>query len=224
MRGSYSAPVCATPQPAPGRPAFLESHRARAEFLAGVREFFRVRGVLEVETKLLNPWGAFEAHLDSFAAERRGLRKSPQAPPTTHSRAGYLVTSPEYNLKILLADLRTDLMQIAHCFREGDVGDLHSEEFLMLEWYLIERDEFALMDQCEELLRELAAADFARPSEPLEPAPFVRVSVRELLSRRVGLADWDRASLERRVQELKLLGPGERADELAYDDLFFRSS
>lgn len=220
-------------------PARIEAHRARAELLQFVRKFFRERGVLEVETRLFNPTGAVEAHLDSFAVRRRGVRKSPQAPQRQPAEgdadAGYLITSPEYNLKILLAELRCNLMQIAHCFREGDYGDLHREEFLMLEWYLLDADEHAFMDQCEDLLRGAAGLDFLRtPGSPPPPAetPFPRLRVRDLLRERVGLADWDRASLIDCVRRLGLApieannaqhGRDAAAglDAWPYDDLFF---
>lgn len=104
----------------------LEILRFRDRFLAQVRDFFRSRDYIEVETPILNREGAVEAFLDPFSVLRTGK---------TTARAGYLITSPEYNLKKLAARNRVPIFEIAHCFRAHDSGGLHSEEFLMLEWY-----------------------------------------------------------------------------------------
>ncbi len=199
----------------------LERVRLQHEFRAAIRKFFDQQGFLEVETPLLNVHGAVEAHLDSFSVQRAGVRKSPEAPPPTDARAGYLITSPEYNMKILLTELRRSVYQIAHCFREGDTGRLHSEEFLMLEWYLVGADEFALMDQCEALFRELGR-DFAVP-ETAAQIPndrFPRRRVLDLLAEFAGLRSWERADLERCVRDRRLAGDGDLSDWL-YDEIFF---
>ncbi len=198
-----------------------ESYRARASLFQAVRAFFAERNCLEVETPLLHPWGAVEAHLDSFAVTRAGVHKSVEAPRRgPGERAGYLITSPEYSLKILLAELRLDLYQIAHCFREGDAGASHREEFLMLEWYRIGRDEFRLMDEVEELLRAASALPWAR-RRLQSAAPFIRRSVPELLAEYAGCTA-ERESLGAALERHGLIGPGGEAPEnLRYEDLFF---
>ena len=195
-----------------------EIYEAHAAYLAAIRRFFTERGHLEVETPLLNRTGAVETHLDSLEVRRQGLRKSPEAPLAAPARAGYLITSPEYNMKILLSELRRSIFQIAHSFREGDVGQVHSEEFLMLEWYLVGQDEFGLMDECEQLVQYLSTCDFSR--KRLTPAPFPRHRVSELLRHYADCPDFSRAALVGALARHGLLGTNDAAS-LAYDDLFF---
>ncbi len=140
------------------QPVKAELYPLFSRFLTDIRRFFAERDCLEVETPLLNPCMAVEAHLDSFTVIRETAAKSPLV---SGIKGGYLITSPEYNLKILLSKLQRDLFQIAHCFRSGERGSLHREEFLILEWYRIEKDEHDLMEECEQLVRYLSAQNYA---------------------------------------------------------------
>lgn len=202
-----------------------DMYLAHSQYLQAVREFFRTRHFLEVETPLLNRHGAVEVHLDSLSVQRGGIRKSPEAPgdhaTSQTSSAGYLITSPEYNLKIVLSELQRSLFQIAHAFREGDIGQIHSEEFLMLEWYLVGADEFALMDQSEELLRFLSGLDFSNIT--FAPTEFRRRSVSELLQTHADCPDFSREALVIALERHDLLGTEEKRapQEIPYEDLFF---
>jgi lysyl-tRNA synthetase class 2 len=96
--------------------------RERANVIALVREFFAQRDFLEVETPVLVPSPGLDLHLEAFEVG-------------TRSAARYLITSPEYQMKRLLADGYERIFQIAKCFRKGELGDRHNPEFTMLEWY-----------------------------------------------------------------------------------------
>ena len=98
--------------------------RERARVLADVRRFFDARGFLEVETPAMVPSPGLEPHLDAFeiAAGEGGMPR-------------WLVTSPEYQMKRLLADGWERIYQIGHAFRRGERGERHNPEFTMLEWY-----------------------------------------------------------------------------------------
>ncbi len=189
----------------------------RRDFLCDVRAFFNGRGCLEIETPLLNSTGTVDPFLDSFRVTRSGRRKSPQAPVS--SPEGFLITSPEYNMKITLADIRRDIYQIAHCFREGDQGPLHTEEFLMLEWYRLDCDEFALMEECRDLLRFLAGRSYSRKILPAE----AKMPSRKTADLFDEFADCtvSRKDLEKAVVQFNLTGPGENPAQLRYDELFF---
>lgn len=141
------------------RPLPLDVLERRSAFLSAVRRFFSDHAYMEVETPLLNPTGGFEPFLDPIRVHRSGVRKSPDH---EHKENGYLITSPEYNLKVIAADVRRDIYQIAHVFREGDAGTLHSEEFLMLEWYKMNADDRALAAETASFLRFLADQPFSR--------------------------------------------------------------
>ena len=93
----------------------------RARILREIRGFFASRGFLEVETPIVVPSPGSDLHLDAFRL--------------MGSRELYLATSPEYQMKRLLADGHRRIHQISRVFRQGEFGALHNPEFTMLEWY-----------------------------------------------------------------------------------------
>lgn len=99
----------------------------RAEALESARAFFRSRGYLEVETPLAIPSPGLDFHLDAFEA----------VPTHGHGQARrrYLSTSPEYQMKRLLAAGYGRIFQIARAFRAGELGERHNPEFTILEFY-----------------------------------------------------------------------------------------
>ncbi len=119
--------------------------RARARGLAAIRHFFAERDFLEVDTPAVVPSPGLDLHLDAF--ELRDL-----SPP------GFLITSPEYQMKRLLAGGVPRCFQLAHCFRRGEVGRRHNPEFTMLEWYRAFAGVDALIDETEALVRAVALA------------------------------------------------------------------
>ncbi|MBX7058091.1 MAG: elongation factor P--(R)-beta-lysine ligase [Leptospirales bacterium] len=197
----------------------LDRFRKRAALLSEIRQYFREFPALEMETPLLNASGSFEAQLDSFLVLRSGVRKSAEAESFAPGLpAGYLITSPEYRLKEALATLRCDMYQIAHCFREGDSGAHHTEEFLMLEWYRVGTDYRQLMNECEALLRRLAHSECS--ARRLPQTPFPRFSAGELLERYCQ-CDFRRSSMESALAGAGLRSATTAIDDLADDDLFF---
>lgn len=114
--------------------ASLESLKCRAQLNAYVREFFRIRDVMEVETPALSKAAVDDANLQPVIA---------QACATTM----YLHTSPEYPMKRLLAAGSGDIYQICKVFRDGEVGRRHNPEFTMLEYYRLGFDLKTLMDE-----------------------------------------------------------------------------
>ena len=118
----------------------------RAQFLAAIRAFFAARGVLEVDTAQLRPCGVTDPQLVSLAAS-----------------GGYLQTSPEYAMKILLSLGAGDIYQLAHVFRGEEQGRKHRREFMLLEWYRLGYDHLRLMDEVADLVRALLPACRAWP-------------------------------------------------------------
>lgn len=139
------------------RPACsIDALRARAALLREVREFFHQRGVLEAQTAVLAATTVTEPAVESLAVP--GI--------------GYLQTSPEYQLKRLLAAGAPSLYQLGPVFRAGEAGRRHNPEFIMLEWYRLGFDD-------AELMAEVAAlVDMA-----LGPAPTDRVRYHEVVER-----------------------------------------
>lgn len=155
---------------------------ARAQALAAVRRFFEARGFLEVDTPAIVPSPGLDLHLDAFAVGR----------DLTAPR-GYLITSPEYQMKRLLAGGVPRCFQVTRCFREGEVGRRHNPEFTMLEWYRAFAEVEALIDETEALVREVARAlgrvrslELFGHRVSLE-APFERLTVGEAFARYAGV-------------------------------------
>ncbi|HWG72262.1 MAG TPA: EF-P lysine aminoacylase EpmA [Steroidobacteraceae bacterium] len=128
--------------------ATLSALRRRAAMLAGAREFFAKRGVLEVETPLMSAAAVTDPQIESLATRVSGL-----AAPS------YLCTSPEYAMKRLLAAGSGDIYQICKVFRDGERGRWHNPEFTLIEWYRLGMDDAALMSEVELLIGELLAPD-----------------------------------------------------------------
>jgi lysyl-tRNA synthetase class 2 len=118
----------------------LNNLRLRNRMMQSIRAFFRSRNFLEVETPCRIPAPAPEAHIDAVASE-----------------GWFLHTSPELCMKQLLAAGYPRIFQICRCFRNMERGERHLPEFTLLEWYEAETDYLDMMEQCEELIRFIAA-------------------------------------------------------------------
>ncbi len=123
---------------------------ARGRILSALREWFRRRGFLEVETPALQVSPGNEIHLHAFATELTG-------PSGTRSPL-YLHTSPEFACKKLLAAGEPRIFSFARVFRNRERGPLHHPEFTMLEWYRTNEPYEALMEDCAAILVEAAKA------------------------------------------------------------------
>jgi elongation factor P--(R)-beta-lysine ligase len=131
--------------------------RERAAVLSEVRAFFAERGYLEVETPVAVPSPGLDVHLDAMRADDR-----------------YLITSPEYQMKRLLAGGMQRIFQIVKCFRKQEIGARHNPEFTMVEWYRAFSDVRAMIDETEALI--------CRVLPGLEP-PFERLTVADAFTR-----------------------------------------
>lgn len=118
--------------------------RLRADLLATIREFFRQRDVLEVETPLLCRFAVSEPAIASLRVERGASLDGPRC----------LQTSPEYAMKRLLAAGSGPIYQCTRAFRDGEAGSRHNPEFSLLEWYRPGLDHHQLMDEVALLLQE----------------------------------------------------------------------
>jgi elongation factor P--(R)-beta-lysine ligase len=137
--------------------------------LDAAREFFRLRGVLEVETPILSAAAVSDPQIESLATQIAGMP----------GRA-YLCPSPEYAMKRLLAAGSGDIYQICKVFRDAERGRWHNPEFTMLEWYRLGFDDAALMDEVEMLIGQLLA-----PLRTLQPAEHLSYS--DALQRHAGV-------------------------------------
>jgi lysyl-tRNA synthetase class 2 len=146
--------------------------------LAAGREFFKFRGVLEVETPILSAAAVSDPQIESLATRIAGMPGS-----------AYLCPSPEYAMKRLLAAGSGDIYQICKVFRDAERGRWHNPEFTMIEWYRLGFDDAALMDEVEMLIGQLLA-----PMRTLKAAE--RLSYSAALQRHAGVDPFDASDAE----------------------------
>lgn len=149
----------------------LELVRTRAKVLAQTRAFFEARGFLEVETPLLVPSPGLEIHLDAVRAGD-----------------GYLITSPEYQMKRLLAAGFERIYQICKCFRGNEHGAHHSSEFTMIEWYRAHANLEAIIDDTEQLVATVCDGTARVGDRTIDVTPpWTRLTVAEAMKRWAGV-------------------------------------
>lgn len=101
----------------------------QSDFLKTIRQYFWSKNFTEVEIPYLNESLPLEPNIYAFRTKWQHKNQN-----------FYLPTSPEFALKKFLAENKQDCFAISHCFRDlEDSNDLHTPEFLMLEWYEINK-------------------------------------------------------------------------------------
>ncbi|MCG9576157.1 elongation factor P--(R)-beta-lysine ligase [Vibrio tubiashii] len=126
--------------------ASIKQLRQRANVLAQIRQFFAERNVLEVDTPAMSHATVTDIHLHTFQTEFIG-------PGYADGSKLYLMTSPEFHMKRLLAAGSGCIYQINKAFRNEENGRFHNPEFTMLEWYRVGFDHHKLMDEMDALLQ-----------------------------------------------------------------------
>ncbi len=149
----------------------------RARVMTGIRAFFLKQGFLEIDTPLRVPAIAPEQFILPYTSE-----------------GWFLSTSPELQMKRLLAAGYERIFQIAHCFRRDEKGRHHNPEFTMLEWYRASANYHQIISDTENLVIFLAAQlghgtrlEYQGQSIDLS-LPWPCITVREAYAR---WANWD---------------------------------
>ena len=201
--------------PAPGSEVMrlsrtrLDKLRARAQALAKLREVFAERGFLEVETPLLVPSPGLEIHLDAVSAGD-----------------GYLITSPEYQMKRLLAAGFERIYQVCKCFRANERGAHHASEFTMIEGYRAHAGIDAIVDDTEQLVAAVVRAVRGAPvaivggREIDVRPPWKRLTVRAVMREHAGVEVDGGEPAAELVRAVRAAGI-DVADATAWDDAFF---
>lgn len=124
-----------------------EDLKKYSDFLQKIRTFFDNQSVLEVQTSALLNTPATDVYIDSLSM------KLNQGIDLEQTR--YLHTSPELEMKKLLANGSGDIYQICEVFRDNEQGSQNFNEFTMLEYYRLGFDIHQLMDDMVQLLKTL---------------------------------------------------------------------
>ncbi|HGO5824551.1 TPA: lysine--tRNA ligase [Mannheimia haemolytica] len=173
----------------------------RSQVVSGIRKFFLERDFIEVETPMLQviPGGA--------AAK----------PFITHHNAldvdMYLRIAPELYLKRLVVGGFERVFELNRNFRNEGVSVRHNPEFTMIEYYQAYADYHDLMDNTEELLRQLALDILGTTDVPYGDyvfdfgKPFERITMHDAIVKYGnGIQREDLDSFEKSVEIAKGLG------------------
>ncbi|MBK8480459.1 MAG: EF-P lysine aminoacylase GenX [Proteobacteria bacterium] len=211
----------AEPFPSPGADYYrlnagtssrAERLRLRARLLAAVRGFFDARGFVEIQSPQRVACPGLEPQL---LAEPAG--------------EGFLITSPEYQLKRLLVAGFEQIYFLGGCWRADERGPLHLNELCMLEWYQAYDELEALLLLTEALLRAVAQQVLGTlrlrwgGMEVDLGQPFRRLSVTQALRELAGLQLRGPLDDPRMLREAALAaGIGPFAADADYDEVFSR--
>jgi len=149
-----------------GRMAAL---RRRNQLSACVRTFFAARGYTEVETPYAVAAPGEEVHLRAVPAGNK-----------------YLHTSPEFAMKKLLAGGSGPIFQLARVWRDEPWSPTHAPEFTLLEWYSVNADMGALIEETTALLRALLPPVVTCLGVTTSLAQYERLTVAEAFLRHTG--------------------------------------
>jgi lysyl-tRNA synthetase class 2 len=130
----------------PDRWRFL---RAKSAVLQALRAYFVRRRFLEVETPILSEYEAFDPHIGNARVS---------LPLGGAEWRGYLQTSPEYEMKMLIAGGAQRIFQFFRAVRAGENTARHHPEFCLLEWYRVGADYRGIMKDLQGLVRAAARA------------------------------------------------------------------
>ncbi len=147
----------------------------RARVVRAIRAFFESRDFLEVETPAIVPSPGMDLHLDAFAVGD-----------------AWLITSPEYQMKRLLADGWERIFQLGRCFRRGELGAQHNPEFTMVEWYRGNAGVEDVVRDTEQLAAAVSGGVFRVDGRTIDARPpFERLGVCEAFARFAGASEAD---------------------------------
>lgn len=169
--------------------------RARSRALQAIRKYFDDTGFVEVET----PWAVPSPGVDrNIEAIRAG--------------SGWLITSPELEMKRLIVGGIPRQYQLSRVARRGEAGTLHEEEFTLLEWYRSFSNFEQVLGDTEQLVasvarrvagRRVLTLPDGRPI-PVQP-PFERISAREAFRKYAGISDVNQLADEDEARYFELL-------------------
>lgn len=131
----------------------IENHQAlqeklwfRGQVFRTIRDYFFQEKVVEVDTPIMSQFGNPDPALLNFVAPYNGPGKLYQHPM-------FLITSPEYHMKRLLAAGAGSCYYLGKVFRDGEISKRHNPEFTMLEWYRLDYDLERLMAEVVSLIQ-----------------------------------------------------------------------
>jgi lysyl-tRNA synthetase class 2 len=194
-----------------GSRARAEVLRIRARCLAAIRAFFDGQGYVEVQPPGRVRCPGLEPHLVAL-----------------ESGDHHLITSPEYQMKRLLAGGMERIYAMGPCWRGDEVGAQHLTEFCMLEWYQAFCSAEELMTQAEQLIAAVArqvrgALQLQYQGRALDLSlPFARISVSKAFAAHAGVDLAGVVDVERLRRRAEAAGHGPFAADEPFEGIASR--
>ena len=201
----------------------------RGRVVTAVRDFFLARDFLEAETPCLVKLPGMEPYLDVFKTRFEAAFSA----ENKLSEDMYLITSPEYAMKKLLAGGMEKIFQITKSFRNKETfSERHNPEFTILEWYRAFASYEEIMDDTEALVKyvwnKLGSKNPDGSSARLKwgsadvdmMIPWKRLRVLDAFREMAGIGEAMFFDTEALRAEVKRRGYP-CGDQTGFDDLFF---
>jgi lysyl-tRNA synthetase class 2 len=204
-------------------PQLLKKYLIREEVVDIIRIFFKKQGFHEVFTPILVPVPSIEPNLEVFDTEL--------ITGNNISRRGFLIMSPEYAIKKLLAAGIGSCFEITKAFRnKEEISNFHNPEFTILEWYRVGADYKKVMEDFENLFREIISE--TRPQANLSrfryqgeiydlTLPWPRISVKDAFNKFCGIDTKTLLNTKKLIR--KALEKGyETSDKTTWEQVFYQ--
>lgn len=180
----------------------LETLKLRSQIIKETRNFFSEAGYIETDVPVLSSSLIPETCLEVFKTEYI-------YPGENRKGELYLVPSPEYYMKKLIARFKCSVFQISKCFRNLESrGRIHSPEFTMLEYYSVGKNYIDSIKITEDLIFYLGKKLYGDNLPEIFRPPFLRITVDEAFEKYLGfrLSDFqDFESLKHKAESLDLM-------------------
>ncbi len=177
-----------------------------SDFFFQTQKYFLEKQFIHVPTPSLVVCPGTEPTIESFSTEVNVGQMSVKR---------FFPTSPELHLKKALARDFSQVFEIAKCYRNSELTDLHQPEFWMLEWYRSFSDLERIQVDCVDLISKLSKTlKLKRPSKVVSytiPQLFKSILNAELTP------EWTRNDYLALAKSLEL----RVTDDFSIDDLFF---
>ncbi len=192
----------------------------RIKVIKSIRNHFDNQGFYEVETPALQVSPGMEPHLMAFETAQYSPNRE------RHVKA-YLHTSPEFTMKKLIVAGVAKQYQICKVFRNAEGAGTHSPEFTMIEWYRAHDSYETIMDDCINLMRDVANAVGishyewrGKQSNPFKE--WEKISVAEAFQRYANICLEDHLEKAASFAEAARTCDLDIPDDYGWDDIFFR--
>jgi lysyl-tRNA synthetase, class II len=171
----------------------------RSQVIDAVREFWKEKGFLEVETPLIQPvYGG--ANAKPFITKSNALKQNL-----------YLSISPELYLKRLIVGGYEKVFTICKNFRNEDIDKTHNPEFTMLEAYQVNADYNDMMKLTEELFEFTAKKVLGKTKIEYEgkkielKAPWKKMSMKEAIKKftELNVDELNEKELTSKIEEIE---------------------